>query len=1286
MFQRLKGAIDSRIAEEQARQRQAQSTTQPGARNPARRRTPSQNANSDRRPSRQRQPLPSTSGPLEKGPDPSEFEPEFTVGDDDSAVPSRVATPKPESSDTKANDIGVEKGGQGNPKAQNEAVQDPPGVASQGDKSSEQSTVHAPSPRSPELPTEVRVKLRKLERMESKYAELLKAYRTAHARVQTVDSFEASLRENTPLTSISDAGAFVEYLSQLNLKTDMVLEELKRVTTDRDHVKKKLKASEEDAAKLRDEVEDLKSRPSVVAGDHTQVEEPANNTASDAVSTPEPVKDASAEDAVVKSPTSASSRLASFSLFSPRSKPLSPPTQETSEDFFSFDSEHARLEAELQERIAEVDGLKDQNSKLQGDLKVARESTEGMVQSLETATRELIELREARDKFNASETDLRLQIQSLETKMKTSGDSNDNLKTEIQNLTGQKDELSQKIEALQLQIHQRDAERATLQEKLESNIKDANILNEKLSQKDSVVKDLEDTIAAYKLAEREQANKKTDNQSNGKKLATMQNLIDTLRSQLTNAEATITNLKTEMQTNIDDFSNRPSTKILGFLDEDNRSGLEQLNSRDDVVKYLQTNFGLQKPHDAKSTIAAPTLTPSPAPSEAGASASKKKNKKKKKGKGPQTAADEPEADVPIKVSENLAEIDSTSAGTKKEESANLGQLETEIRHLREELSTKETTIERLSKKLKDQEELQEEIETLRDDLLHQGQEHVEARDALKTAQTERSVLEQKLESVEKELSEARKAIATGADSDKAHKALIEEHDDLRAKSFTMEKDLAAAEQLATARFKDITDLKELLAKAQPELRNLRNEVAELKVAKDDLKNKTGELNRLEARHEDIKSELKGLAKRLSDKDSEIKVLQQKIEQETAARARIEKELDQAQADARAAETKRQEAASNSEFLSKDLEKAKGESQALKTKLRDLEEQLSNHTRTVTSLQEEITLKAALHSSTQSIVQSLRDQTHELNMQARESSTRADSLEEELNEAQRMLTERTREGQTMRMLLDQSETGTEARIREMKERMDAALEERDRVEDEASVSSRRMMREVEEARSKARDAQRALKVLEDEKDELETRQREWKKRRDELEQTAVRASKEVEEVRAAMSRLREALDESERQVRDLDTQKSELRKSSDEAKERVDKLTKANKNLTDELKALQSGAKNLRLPGRPNTGLDSGVPSSRTSIDSSHNARSPAPKEVSGSLGPSRSETPTKVGTQGVGLSQGSVDYVYLKNVLLQFMEQRDKGHQRQLIPVLGMLLHFDRKDEQKWLSAISARS
>ena len=93
--------------------------------------------------------------------------------------------------------------------------------------------------------------------------------------------------------------------------------------------------------------------------------------------------------------------------------------------------------------------------------------------------------------------------------------------------------------------------------------------------------------------------------------------------------------------------------------------------------------------------------------------------------------------------------------------------------------------------------------------------------------------------------------------------------------------------------------------------------------------------------------------------------------------------------------------------------------------------------------------------------------------------------------------------------------------------------------------------------------------------------------------------------------------------------------------------------------------------------DSRIASPRSSLDSDPSrskAISPAPKGAS---------TPT-TGTEG-SATPDHMSTDYLKNVLLQFLEQKDKKHQMQLIPVLGMLLHFDRKDEQKWMAAITAR-
>jgi len=80
-------------------------------------------------------------------------------------------------------------------------------------------------------------------------------------------------------------------------------------------------------------------------------------------------------------------------------------------------------------------------------------------------------------------------------------------------------------------------------------------------------------------------------------------------------------------------------------------------------------------------------------------------------------------------------------------------------------------------------------------------------------------------------------------------------------------------------------------------------------------------------------------------------------------------------------------------------------------------------------------------------------------------------------------------------------------------------------------------------------------------------------------------------------------------------------------------------------------------------MDSEGQSSRSSLDTPSRLGSPAPKNrnSSGAL----IDTPN-------GQPPGAMDYVYLKNVLLQFLEQKDKKHQVQLVPVLGMLLHFDR--------------
>jgi DNA repair exonuclease SbcCD ATPase subunit len=280
--------------------------------------------------------------------------------------------------------------------------------------------------------------------------------------------------------------------------------------------------------------------------------------------------------------------------------------------------------------------------------------------------------------------------------------------------------------------------------------------------------------------------------------------------------------------------------------------------------------------------------------------------------------------------------------------------------------------------------------------------------------------------------------------------------------------------------------------------------------------------------------------------------------------------------------------------------------------------------------------------------------------------RCESLEEELADAHRLLSERSREGETMRRLLNESDSRAETRIKEMRARMDIAIEERDRAEETASTLTRRRARELDDLKSKVRDAERALTRAVEEKEELSRAESELRRQKEDIEKRIRNDEDEVKEVRNAMSQLREALDDTENSRKQLESERADLKKALEDTTARLEKLQKSSKEMSDQLKA-----------AKVRTAIDPSIHSStRSSVESTRS--------------PSRIGSPIPPGSLGKGrigslAGEAGVDYVYLKNVLLQFLEQRDKKHQMQLIPVLGMLLHFDKKDEQRWQSVVGAR-
>ena len=887
----------------------------------------------------------------------------------------------------------------------------------------------------------------------------------------------------------------------------MVLDELKRVSSERDATKDKLAEAEKNARDAWDEVANLRRDKTngVVSGTKSDGASISEEHPSQAPIHGDPL------GVTVTSPTgSAKSRkgsLASLSLFSPKLNSAdSPSVQGRSEDLFSYDNELPRLEAELQEKQEHIGGLQAEIKNLKGDLAVTRESTQSMATSLEEATRELHALRDQRDKSENQLAEERTKSRGTVMQVK------DELRAAEERLTiltiEKAGQYQTSIQTLEKRLEEA---RHEIESRRSSGEAEANG-REEIARLQSTIDELENEAKQLRY----------DAKKNNKRVDTLNGLLSNLRSQLKESE----NREQEADRAVADLQKALDVKV---------KELERVADQGEQIQAVETAEKSQLVPEATAT-------------------GKKKNKKKKKGG---KSGNETNNESNNSRSEDVSLVRDTHEVSGEVKDA-ISKLQGETQHLRALLEQKDAAIDNMRRKIKNQDDLSEEIESLREDLLNIGQEHVEVKEQCKGLLAEKVLLQKTIADLEKEIAKLKAQADSTASSEQGQRNLLAQVDDLNLKARSLQTDLSAANQLATSRFKELSDLRSIIQQAQLELNTLKNQNAELGSVKEALAVKEEEAKRLDAKNEEMLVEMTKLKRTVDDRDAKVESLHQSMSQETSRRAKAEEASSKSAQEIQRLDTERRQANASIDRLSTELTKIQGELAAAKAKLREVEQDLSKIRIDNEGLKEEAELKTAQYASAQSLMSSMRDQTSEMAVQAKEAKERCEGLEEEIAEAHRLLNERSREGETMRRLLADVEARADARTREMKERMDTAIEERDCAEDEANTAGRRRARELEEMRNKVREAERNLKRAEDEKEELENAQRDWRRRREDLEQRSEQAAREVQEVRSAMGELREALDESEKQARDLEKQKAELRRSVEETQIRLEKLQKSNK--------------------------------------------------------------------------------------------------------------------------------
>ncbi|EME76946.1 uncharacterized protein MYCFIDRAFT_180596 [Pseudocercospora fijiensis CIRAD86] len=541
------------------------------------------------------------------------------------------------------------------------------------------------------------------------------------------------------------------------------------------------------------------------------------------------------------------------------------------------------------------------------------------------------------------------------------------------------------------------------------------------------------------------------------------------------------------------------------------------------------------------------------------------------------------------------------------------------------------------------------------------------REQVQNLEREKEALQVSKETCEKQIEEFKaQQTASGAALDAKEKSLTTDLDRLRSKSSELEKELAQANTLAQDRFRSLAEVKELYTKAQAEVKKLREELAGLKTAKAELDKSNAIVKKLEMKEKDLRSEIAEYKSRAADKESEIASLSDKAKKATDRSTALEESYENARKELEKSESIRNEVTEAREKLQADLKKLQDELSKAKAKADNLEQEARKAAEEATRLKDELQFTSAQRESSQSMMDTMQDQTREMSTRMKEVEQRNESLEEELADAQRLLSERSREGETMRRLLSEVEARADSRVKEMREQMELAVSERDRAEDNASNIGRRKAREIEDLKSKLRDAEQEASRAKEAREDAEKRERDFKTQQADIEARAARAQQELNETRTAMEQLRDSLDETERSNRELENQRQSLRKEIADREARLEKLQKSSKQLTEELKKSQA---------RQATG------SSRSSMESS------------AARGSSRVTSPAPVSIRTSSLNGApmspagsSMSTEHIKGALLSFFSIKEKKHQVDFVSgPMGKMLGLNDQDRQQLIAAIQAK-
>ncbi|OSD03603.1 hypothetical protein PYCCODRAFT_1444523 [Trametes coccinea BRFM310] len=496
-----------------------------------------------------------------------------------------------------------------------------------------------------------------------------------------------------------------------------------------------------------------------------------------------------------------------------------------------------------------------------------------------------------------------------------------------------------------------------------------------------------------------------------------------------------------------------------------------------------------------------------------------------------------------------------------------------------------------------------------------------------------------------------------------------------------------AEKLLKAAQSTTSQVEEESAKRKAEIERLRGELDRVNNnAKDEEEKRTKAIALLKT----VRQKLVKAEKERDDAVKEVVALKEaekaEREKEKAERTRLQGEIDKAHAekDTAVQGIKAQfdkELAALKERHEKELAALRGqfeleaitsktahvrEMENKKARISDLESTVRTLSREKDELFDQLQMRQAELESSQSALESLQGQNTELQFQLREANDRIALLQDEFSDVRREQDIKVQSpgpsAEEVARLLAAAESKYESKLGDLRRRLADAERERDEGEARWSKRFAERAQEVEELKAQVASSQRSkdeesegVHALHEEIDSLKAEIRSYQKQVADL-HTQLEKAAEIEVAAKA-------------QLAEVGSKAADLQQYVDESKNREAQLRAQNKTLREELRKVQSSVALLEKQRNPGVGYWASRNESTSEIRSPRSSVSDIARETS-----SRPSTPSTI------KSDEEVNFEYLRNVILQFLEHKEmRPH---LVRILSTILHFTPQETRRLVAKV----